>query len=161
MTPDELKSLLKYDPETGDFVWACSLGRCAAGNKAGHRHKAGYRIIRINGKSHMAHRLAWVYMTGKMPEDEIDHINGDKSDNRFCNLREATRCQNSRNRAVMRNNKTGRKNVCFVTSRGKYKAQIKYAGKIKFLGYYDCPELAALVASEYRDKYHGSFARAS
>ena len=161
MNRTDLQALLHYDPDTGDFMWARSRGRCIAGEKAGHHHKAGYRIIRINGKGYMAHRLAWFYATGKMPENEIDHINGDKSDNRFCNLREATRSQNSINRPVMRNNKTGIKNVCFVVSRGKYNAQIKYSGKIKFLGYYDCPELAELVVSEYRDKYHGDFARHS
>lgn len=160
MTQDELKSLLNYDPETGVFTWVKSSGRAKSGDVAG-RISHGYRRIPVNGKCHMAHRLAWLIMVGEEPEHEIDHANGDKLDNRFSNLRAATRKQNATNRGAMKNSKTGIKNVCYIAWRKKYKVQMKIGDKVKHIGYFDCLELAALVASEHRAKLHGEFARAT
>lgn len=90
LTQEVLKSLLYYDPETGIFVWLVTRQRSPAGKEAGGYDEKGYRRICVNGTKVRAHRLAWLYMTGEWPEDQLDHINGLKDDNRFVNLREAT-----------------------------------------------------------------------
>jgi len=116
---ETLKSLLEYTPETGDFVWL--VGR-KAGRSAGYYDKDGYRRIHINGRLYGAARLAWLYMTGTMPVSQIDHINRDMADDRWVNLREATPFQQSGNRRVRSNSKTGVKGVRY--QKGKYYSYI-------------------------------------
>ena len=91
ITQSELKELLNYDPATGVFTWLVSRGRVKASSVAGHVHSRGYIVIMVDGRRHLAHRLAFVYMTGTFPDDQVDHINEIKADNRWINLREATR----------------------------------------------------------------------
>lgn len=103
LTQDELKTLLHYDPETGDFTWRLDLGpgRPDAGDVAGRIQlkKCGksYRDIGIRGRRYYAHRLAHLYMTGEWPEDQVDHRNGDGTDNRWVNLRDVSDQENSMN----------------------------------------------------------------
>ena len=93
-----LKENLFYDPFTGIFTRRISnCNKVKIGDTAGSMDGNGYILININGKSYRAHRLAWLYMTEKMPEELIDHKNGVRHDNRFCNLREATHNQNLQN----------------------------------------------------------------
>ena len=158
MTSDELKALLHYDSETGVFTW---IAGNYVGKIAGGKNDEGYIKINIKGKKHGAHRLAWLYMTGRLPEFEIDHINGCTSDNRFINLRHAKHAENCKNRKLNKNSSTGAKGVSFRKGTEKYRAYINVDGKRKYLGDFNCPEIAALVASEYRDKYHGEFVRAA
>src|SRR5690349_15052213 len=97
LTQQYLKEILHYDPETGVFIWYTSRGHCKAGNVAGSLN-LGYILIGICNFKYQAHRLAWLYMTGEWPTFEIDHKNGVSSDNRWENLREATRIINGQNR---------------------------------------------------------------
>lgn len=98
ITRERVLELLDYDPETGDFTWKIwPGGRIRKGAIAGSINSNGYRQIRVHPGRHMAHRLAWLVMTGKWPVEEIDHINGVRADNRWANLREATRSQNCAN----------------------------------------------------------------
>jgi hypothetical protein len=121
-----LKSILSYDKETGDFYWK-DKNRCVRkpDAKAGSKNR-GYIRIRINGIAYSAHRLAWLYITGKLPEQEIDHINRIKDDNRFLNLRDVSHSKNMTNRNAKvglkslvagvywreKKNWTRKKNVC-------------------------------------------------
>lgn len=146
----ELKSMLIYDPETGVFTWKsrsiedfrASQGwtnweRYYAGKKAGYVDKNGYVTIRIKKKLYRAHRLAWLYVHGKWPENVIDHINGNPTDNRICNLRDVTQEVNLQNmRRPTAKNKVGVLGVTFHPSLGKYAAYIKAGGKSKALGYF-------------------------
>jgi hypothetical protein len=98
---EKLKSLIQYFPESGEFRWLRDRGRLAkCGDLAGRTDTYGHRQITINGKAHLAHRLAVLYMTGELPNHQVDHKNKIRSDNRWSNLRQATHSQNCVNRAT-------------------------------------------------------------
>ncbi len=142
LTQARLKELLHYDPETGVFTWLVRTSTCIrVGDIAGYRDGDGYLRIGICGGQYRAHRLAWLYMTGKWPIDQIDHKNAVKNDNRWKNLREATCAINNQNkRKALRNNRTG---FLGVSRNGKgFIAQIKINEKRRNLGTYPTPELA-------------------
>ena len=152
ITRDYLLSKYLYDENTGVF------SKIGSTDKVGF-NEAGYTRIEINGKAYYAHRLAWLYVYGEMPKLHLDHINCDKSDNRICNLREATRFENLRNTGKNIKNTSGAKNVYLHKPTGKWQVRIALDGKSKHLGLFDDLELADLVAAEARSKYHGQFAR--
>jgi hypothetical protein len=113
--------------------------------------KNGYWAIRVDDTLYLAHRLAWLYVTGNWPEDQIDHVNGQRNDNRFCNLREATNIQNSHNRRYA-GNKSGFQGVRRENS--KWLAEIKVRYKPIRLGLFDTPEEAYVAYCEAKQLYH-------
>lgn len=156
----ELSDLLQYDANTGVFIWRRSYGTKKKGQIAGQIRQTGYIEIGIKGKRLRAHRIAWLLTTGKDPFDLcIDHINGNKSDNRFSNLRLATSRENSRNMKKSLANKSGFKGVCFDKRSGKWKANIRSKLKQIFLGYFPTPELAHMAYCKAAAELHGEFAR--
>lgn len=154
ITQEFIKSVLNYDENTGKFTWIKN------GKSAGYIQKNGYVRFNFDNKHYRGHRLAWLYMYGEYPESHIDHINGNPSDNRICNLRLCTRNQNMQNRKVNKNNKIGIKGVSWNKAINKWHVQIGLNGKVKHIGYFDDLEFAELVSVEARDKYHKEFARA-
>ena len=152
---EKLKEFLSYNPETGVFVWIKSpVNHTKIGDTAGSPTVQKYNQIMIGGIGYKAHRLAWLYMTDKMPDDMIDHINGDRTDNRFCNLREATRRQNQQNQTKpQKGNKSGYLGVASHKS-GKYEAKISINGKIKYLGLFVTPEEAHQVYLNAKREMH-------
>jgi hypothetical protein len=98
ITQERLKSLLTYDPDTGEFRWRFQRQRCPVGALAGTSSYHGYVVIKLNGRSYRAHRLAWLYQHGCWPDGELDHVNRQRNDNRITNLREASRFANCQNR---------------------------------------------------------------
>ena len=158
ITHEHLNSVLSYDGESGLFTWKVANRNVSIGDAAGRKDKDGYRIIRINRRDYRAHRLAWFYVHGRWPEHQIDHKNGDPTDNRIANLREATNSQNGFNKPAMRNNKTGMKGVA-PGRNGKFRAQIAVAGKIHHLGHFDTAEAAAKAYAAAALRLHGEFAR--
>lgn len=163
LTHDRLLELVRYDPETGEFTLLVDVSRGhhhkTAGEKLGRNHPLGYIQIGLDCKSYLAHRLAWFYVTGEWPKHQIDHINQDKKDNRFANLREATNSQNHQNKKSKNSN--GLKGVALANG-GKYRAKRWYA-KIRinqrtiYLGTFDTKEDAhnayAKAASELFGEY--------
>ena len=155
LTQDELKSLVHYDQDTGLFTWKVKRqGR----NKPnlGWIESKGYVEICIAQKRLKAHRWAWFYVYGELP-NQIDHINGTKDDNRLCNLRVVTTKQNLENRGAPKNNTSGFKGV---TKRGnKFIAQIMHNQKQHYLGVFDTAEQASSVykqkANELFTHYQG------
>lgn len=142
ITQTRLREVLEYDPETGIFTWKVTLSNSVpAASRAGTLHPNGYVYIHIDRRGYLAHRLAWLYITGSWPQDQLDHINGVKNDNRWVNLREADNRLNLENqRKAHRNNKLG---VLGVTpSQGKFRAVIRHLGHLRHLGYFATRELA-------------------
>ncbi len=159
MFKDILKKHLNYNPDTGIFVWVkppCNAVR--KGQTTGYAYK-GYLYIGFSYKLYLAHRLAWFWMTGKWPKNEIDHINGVGVDNRWCNLREATRSQNMANNVKIKNNTSGYRGVSWHKNRNKYIANIRINNRLEYLGYYATPEKAAEAYNKAATEYFGKFAR--
>lgn len=129
-----LKEALHYDPLTGIFKWASPRSKVRVGNVAGFPREDGYIHIKLNGKSYLAHILAWLYMHEQMPKGEIDHINHSRSDNRIENLRDVSTKENSRNKKIYKSNKTGVVGVFHRKDTGKFNANICVNGKLKHLG---------------------------
>lgn len=140
LTQDYLKSILRYDPETGLFSWAKKIPHSKFVAQAGGLCSQKYWRIKINKRSHKAHRLAWLYAFGEFPQSQIDHINGNKSDNRLCNLRLASNAENQMNRAKAAvTNNSGFLGVNFNKEVGKFAARIQINGKRIHIGYFDTP----------------------
>lgn len=159
LTPERLRTLLHYDEATGRFTRLVDQGRYAAGGRAGtvDSHE-GYRRVGVDGVLYREHRLAWLYVHGEWPALEVDHINGDRADNRFVNLRLATRIDNTRNRGRGRNNTSGIKGVS-RKAQNKWTATITLGGKNKYLGSFATREEAATAYASAVAKYYGAFAR--
>lgn len=158
MTSDYLKTILQYTPSTGEFRWTTRRGsRAASGAIAGTvRKKSGYRIIQINKKLYLAHRLAWLYVYGYFPKEDVDHIDQNPRNNTIENLREATRAQNRCNTPARSDNKLAVKGVY---KRGKkYAAQIQSKGKKRYLGTYSTIEAAEEAYKKAAEHFHGKFA---
>lgn len=132
-----LVARFSYDPETG-LVTRASGGRGKrAGELVGRRSQPGYLMTQVYGRPYLLHRVVWKIMTGCDPVEQIDHVNGNPSDNRWANLREASPHQNKGNRKISRNSKSGCKGVSWKTNRNKWRAQIRYHGRQKHLGFFD------------------------
>lgn len=144
ITQDQLKSLLAYDPDTGEFRWLAKTSlRVKIGDLAGCRDRYGYVVIRAHGTLYKAHRLAWLYMHGVHPAKNLDHINQMPSDNRICNLREADQHQNNQNRRLQRNSTSGITGVSLHKATQRWHARIHTREGCRSLGYYDTKEDAA------------------
>lgn len=159
ITADELRALLDYDPETGVFKWRVNTSRkIRSGDTAGTTNERGYVRVGINKRMYAAHRLAWLHVHGLWPHDQIDHINGDRGDNRIANLRIATGSQNCRNTTCHRDNRSGVKGVTFEKRRRKWKAQILVSGRHRNLGCFDRIEDAASAYRAAAREHFGEFA---
>ena len=155
---DRLRALLRYDPDTGNFIWLVKTTRRAAGEVAG-KTCHGYVQIQLDGRQYLAHRLAWLFVHGEWPRGEIDHVNGCKADNRLANLRLATRSQNQANNGLSSRNRTGRKGVGWNKNAGKWQVQIGVKGKIIYLGLFDDIDAASRAYGDAASVYFGEFAR--
>lgn len=156
LTQQRLKELLSYDPETGVFTWiAPASNRARKGMPAGHKSPAGYITIRIDRKLQMAHRLAWLYMTGTWPAQQVDHRNTRRDHNAWANLRLATHAENCRNAGISRNNTTGFKGVSKhgVSYRAECFANRK---RVRKSGFASADEAATWIANT-RAEMHGEF----
>ena len=153
MNIDYLKTLLSYDPEKGLICWlAKGKGRIKK-KESGTLLSNGYVGICIGKKRFLAHRIAWAIYNNKWPEDQIDHINGIKTDNRICNLREATNSQNGKNLPISKSNKSGCKGVCFETFSNKWKAYIRINYKTISLGRFSDFDEAVKIRKEAEATY--------
>lgn len=151
LTADYLRSILHYSPETGIFTRKVSTSnRVKVGDVAGSQDGHGYLNIRVCSRKYQAHRLAWLYVYGEWPEDQLDHINRNRSDNRIANLREVTNKQNHQNRSKPSNNTSGHPGVSWYKQNSKWVAHIMHNYKLIHLGYFTDVEeaVAARKAAE-------------
>jgi len=144
LTQERLKEVLKYHQRSGRFVWLISPSRnVASGSVAGYVNKSGYRYITIKGKDYPAHQLAFLYVEGFTPENEIDHMDGYRCNNRWSNLREVSHSCNLQNQKIHKNNKSGFRGV---HRRGNYwVATIKIMNKGIYIGSFHDKTEAALA----------------
>jgi HNH endonuclease/AP2 domain len=160
-TPTEIRKVLRYDRFTGLLWWRERASGRRLDRPAGTKNANGYIDIGYRGKVYKAHILAHVIVKGRWPKRELDHHNLIRNNNRWKNLRPATRGQNSQNRRCYKNNKTGIKGVHFHPLTGRFTADIQVNKKLMYLGIFDTPEEAAVVYNAANKKYHGKFARTS
>jgi len=162
LTQERLKIVLNYDPDTGLFTRRITLSsRAKAGQICSGMHCEGYLRISIDYERYLAHRLVWLYVYGEWPEYMIDHINGNRQDNRLCNLREATNSQNLCNQGKPANNTSGYKGVYYDKERDKWVSEIKVRKMKTFLGRFDSAEAASDAYNRAAIKLHGEFTHSS
>ena len=162
ITAEKLREFLEYDPNTGVFRWRfprVGVRRDRNSIAGTVSKKDGYRIIQINGNLGKAHRLAWLYVHGRWPANQIDHINGIRDDNRITNLREATNAENARNAKRLRSNKSGYKGVYWHKSNRRWIAQVNIDGRCSHLGSFGTAEAAHAAYCDAATKHYGEFAR--
>ena len=154
---DLIQEYLKYNPETGDFIWLHSPHpKQKIGTKAGSLSGLGYWVIGFKRKLYQAHRLAWLLHYGSWPTTELDHINHNRADNFILNLREVTRTGNQNNRSKNLNNNSGHTGVYYSASAKKWHACIGHLGKKKHLGSFETKQeaVSARISAEKHHNYH-------
>lgn len=150
---EKLEAKLVYNSETGDFF------DLKGKKKTLHFDSKGYASLTIPGsKKLLAHRVAWALSYGECPKKHIDHIDGNKANNRLSNLRLCTHNQNQHNQGLRKTNKSGFKGVSWMTSAQKWHAQICSNSKVTHLGFYSSPEEAAKAYDKAAMEIHGEFA---
>lgn len=157
---EDLRRVIDYDPTTGKMVWKerkdSGRGAARAGKEAGCI-SCGYRTVHVLGRKTYAHRIAFALTHGRWPQPMCDHINGNRLDNRACNLREATRAQNLRN-SRKKVGASGIKGVNKSKNGKKWEARVSCGGQ-KYHKTFDTIEEAAAAARMARERLHGQFAR--
>jgi len=160
ITQSDLKQALNYDPDTGEFIWKVAKSGRSCGGKAGSLTDRGYVRIALNGKQYKAHRLAWLYMTGEWPNNQIDHIDTIRTNNKWSNLRLANNQENHSNSPMRKNNTSGYKGVSWSKRDAKWFTTIMVNYKSIYLGAYGTAEEAHDAYVKASNKYFGEFARA-
>lgn len=157
VTQDRLKELFTYDPDTGLFIRRLTKRQWKEGSIAGTRMLLGYICIGIDGQRYLAHRLAWLYIHGYMPEGLIDHKNGMVDDNRIDNLRQADKSRNAMNAKRPSDNTSGHKGIDFHKGTGKWRARLHVGKKEFHLGLFAELSDAVQAIGKKRLELHGEF----
>jgi hypothetical protein len=179
LTAEQLRAVLHYDPDTGFFRWREGIFHWRAGLPAGTEAECGpskrpyvhivlgttskgmqnrrYVLLGIQRRVYRAHRLAWLYVHGRWPENDIDHINGDGCDNRIANLREATTAENAMNRVRRADNTSGIKGVSWNKRSSQWLVHVGFQGKIVHGGLFDTIEEAKAAREALASRLHGEF----
>jgi hypothetical protein len=155
---EAVRRLLYYDAYRGLWQYhECGPRRTKAWFAGAAEPKSRYLRIQIGARKYLAHRLAWLWMKGRWPKDEIDHIDGDRANNRWSNLREATHTENTRNGVRRTTNTSGFKGV--TLKNGKWRATIRAEGRYIHLGYFPTADEAAAAYREASARFHGEYGR--
>lgn len=155
LTIEALAASLLYEQDTGEFYWIAPRKKIVVGARAGSQKRDGYRYIRFMGRTYSEHRLAFFYMTGQWPRAEVDHINMNRADNRWSNLRAASRSENKRNTGIRSDNTSGAKCVSYRADRGVYRAYCNG----RHIGNFPTVEEACKAYARTAISVHGPFMR--
>lgn len=155
-----LWELFEYKLLTGELVWRkVTSNRVCVGAATGSTHNQGYAATRIKGISYLTHRLVWAWIYGQDPKNlQVDHVDGNRQNNRWNNLRLATPAENARNSKVRKHNRSGIKGVRVLPS-GKYQARIRKNGVTIHLGAFETHEEASFAYKKAALELHGQFAK--
>lgn len=157
LTQDILKEYVHYDPQTGNFTLKKAIANChVVGTVLGTSDDKGYKVISLFRKMYKLHRLAFLYMEGKLPELHIDHVDGNPSNNTWANLRQATNAQNQHNKRAIPS-ASGYKNIAYIHSTKKFRVTITKNCKAT-IRFYSSLEEAIEGARQLRVEIHGEFA---
>lgn len=159
--PDSIRDALSYDAETGKFVWLVATGRRSLVGAEAGAIVDGYVVIKCLGERYLAHRLAWFFENGSEIPMSIDHVNGQKADNRIANLREATFSQNMANTGMWRHNKSGFRGVSKLRKGDKWMSTIRFNRKRYYLGVFETAEAASAAYEAKAAELFGEFYRPS
>lgn len=176
-SPEVLRQLLRYEPDTGKLFWrergvewfrggkyspdrVCRIwNKKYSGREAGSPNGHGYLRINIGAARFLSHRVIWAMMFGHWPADEIDHINGSRSDNKISNLREADRSQNGHNKGAPKSNVSGRKGVSWHKHGRKWQVKLGVNGQQYYLGLFSDFDQAVEVRAEAARRLAGEFSK--
>ena len=142
---EQLREHLRYEPETGELWWKVRGSKRSQDRPAGSDNGAGYRVVMVCGHKLRAHRIVWALHHGSWPAGDIDHIDGNRSNNRITNLRDVSHQYNRQNQRQERASKTGARGARQFKGRGRFAAQISVNGRTRYLGTYDTAEQASAV----------------
>ena len=160
LTQEHLKQLVNYDPDTGIFTRLCATSsRAQVGDVLGTPTGLGGHLrSTVGGKRYYLHKLAWLYVYGSYPE-LIDHINRDTTDNRICNLRQATKSQNSTNSKVRADNVVGQRGICFDKQTSSWRVQLCANGQSvrpRFKSFADAVTARDMLAAKLHKDFLGA-----
>lgn len=158
LTATRLRRILVYDPSTGVFTRLVASGSAKVGDRAGCVNATGYIVIRILDRLYLAHRLAWLYVYGRWPKEQIDHRDRDRSNNRFTNLREASNAQNQMN-AKKKRGLSRYKGVSWREQTKRWQVHISINGRSTYLGARHDEEAARDLYMAAAVRHFGQFAR--
>lgn len=162
LSAERARELLEYNPDTGELRWRVSRGRVKAGAIVKSKQMGGYVQVGIDSRVYLAHLVIYLIVTGSWPKDEIDHRDLDKANNRWGNLRPATRLQNLANQGAREHNFLQTKGVSVSNSRrNPYRVGMKINGRMTHIGCFPTLDSAHKAYERYAVIYHGEFARAS
>ena len=154
ITQQRLQEVLDYDPNTGIFTWKEKISsKVVVGRKAGSLSGTGYHMISLFKKKYRAHHLVWLFVYGIWPKEQIDHKNGIRTDNRLCNLREATNQENCQNTQKRANNTSGCRGVCWNKAAKKWQAYIRHNYQFIYLGIFKYKWQAIRARKRAEQKY--------
>lgn len=161
LTQTRLKELLRYDPDTGFFTWLVSRGGAKAGDTIRFVGNSGYLRTMIDGSNYLVHRLVFLYTTGMFPSMEIDHIDGDKTNNKWENLRHVNRVENTRNKRLSDRSLSGVHGVLWRADQQAWRVTITIYYKDIPLGHYKniFDAAAARKSAELKYGYHANHGR--
>lgn len=156
VSQQQLKERMSYDPQTGDFKWILPPRGTSVGDIAGKINSNRYLQVWLLNKRYLLHRLAFLYMDGEHPQSEVDHIDGVRHNNSWPNLRRVSSAENSRNKKIFSNNRSGASGVSFDKRTGQWIATIRTGGKVVHLGSFGLKFFAkqARLAAEKKYGFH-------
>ena len=152
---ERINELFRYDPEAGVLIRKVASGsRGHAGDIAGCLNGCGYVVVAVNDRDVRAHRMIWAIMTGDWPRGEIDHINGIRNDNRWCNLRSCSRAENAQNMRCKPSPTCDLQGVSWDARTQRWYVRIQVGRKVIFLGRFDIPEEGHAAYLAAKQKFH-------